>query len=119
MTTMTSMILDTSLVAELRQIEAGTGHTGLFSGCVRRLEASVEGFRAAFADCIGRGDANGAARVAHTLKGASRQLGAQALGDLFADIERCANAGNYAEAQRTFDGGADLIAETLEALKRA
>jgi hypothetical protein len=53
------------------------------------------------------------------LKGASRQLGAQALGDLFADIERCANSGNYVEAQRTFEGGAELIAETLEALKRA
>jgi len=119
MTTATSLILDSNVIAELRHIERSAGHSGLFSGCVRRLEASVEGFRSAFADCIARSDAKGASRVAHTLKGASRQLGAQALGDLFADIERCATAGDYLEAQRTFENGAALIAESLEALKRA
>jgi hypothetical protein len=41
------------------------------------------------------------------------------LGELFADIERSAKAGDYGEAQRTFDAGADLIANSLDALKRA
>jgi HPt (histidine-containing phosphotransfer) domain-containing protein len=60
-----------------------------------------------------------ATRAAHSLQGACRQLGAQALGDLFADIERSAKAGDYAEAKRKFEGGASLIAQSLEALKHA
>ena len=43
----------------------------------------------------------------------------QALGDLFADIERSAKAGDYAEAKRKFDGGANVIAQSLEALRQA
>ena len=115
----TTMIIDTSIVAEIRLIEKGAGRSDLFSDFVRRLEASVWGFRTVFQDCVVRGDASGAARAAHTLKGSSRQLGAQALGDLFADIERCTKAGDYAEAQRTYDSGADLIKKSIEALKRA
>lgn len=118
-TTMTSLILDRDLVAEIRRIEQASGRQGLFAGCVTKLEASLAEFSAGFAACVARGDASGAARAAHTLKGSCRQLGAQALGDLFADIERWTKAGDYAEAQRTFDGGADLIADSLEALRAA
>ena len=68
---------------------------------------------------MARGDTTAATRSAHTLKGTCRQLGAAALGNLFADIERSAKAGDYAEAKRRFEGGASLIAQSLEALKRA
>jgi hypothetical protein len=37
----------------------------------------------------------------------------------FADIERSAKAGDYAEAKRKFEGSAGLIAQSLEALKHA
>jgi HPt (histidine-containing phosphotransfer) domain-containing protein len=113
------MLLDRSLVDEVRRVEQATGRTDLFSGFVRKLESDLTGFGAAFAGCVARGDHAGAVRAAHTLKGASRQLGAAALGDLFADIERSAKAGDYAEAKRRFDGGAGLLAESLEALKHA
>jgi HPt (histidine-containing phosphotransfer) domain-containing protein len=116
---MTALILDRELVAEIRRIETVTGRQDLFSGFVRRLEASLADFSVAFSGCVARGDGSGAARAAHTLKGSCSQLGAQALGELFADIERSAKAGDYAEAQRTFDAGADLIANSLDALKRA
>ena len=79
----------------------------------------ITGFGAAFSDHLARGDTAGAVRAAHTLKGTCKQLGAQALGDLFGDIERSAKAGDYAGAQRTFDSGADLIAQSIEALKHA
>jgi HPt (histidine-containing phosphotransfer) domain-containing protein len=91
----------------------------VLSGFVGTLERNLAGFGAAFSDCIARGDAAGAQRAAHTLKGACHQLGAPALGDLFADIERSVQAGDYAEAKRRFDGGASLIAQSLEALKHA
>jgi HPt (histidine-containing phosphotransfer) domain-containing protein len=86
---------------------------------VQKLESNLAEFRASFAACVARGDTLGAVRAAHTLKGSSRQLGAQALGELFADIERCVKDGDYAMAERTFDGAAALISDSLDALKSA
>jgi HPt (histidine-containing phosphotransfer) domain-containing protein len=112
-------VLDPKLIDEIRRIERATGRDNVLSGFVRKLEGNLAGFGAAFSDCIARGDTTGAVRAAHTLRGTCSQLGAQALGDLFADIEHSAKAGDYAEAKRKFDGGASLIAQSLEALKRA
>ena len=119
MSTTTSLILDRNLVADIRRIEQATGRNGIFSACVQKLEENLSEFGSAFAACVAKGDAGGAARAAHTLKGASRQLGAQALGDLFADIERSAKAGDYDQAHRTLEAGAELIADSIEALRNA
>ena len=116
---MAALLLDRGLIDEIRRIENATGRDDVLSGFVRKLEVTLAGFGAAFSDYIERGDATGAVRAAHTLKGTCHQLGAQALGDLFADIERSAKAGDYAEAKRKFDSGASLIAQSLEALKHA
>lgn len=116
---MKPVLLDSELIAEIRQVEQVTGQSNLFSGFVSQLEGRLAEFRPTFADCIARRDTSGAARAAHTLRGACRQLGARELSDLFAAIEICAKAGDYAEAQRRFDGGAELMAQSLEALKRA
>jgi HPt (histidine-containing phosphotransfer) domain-containing protein len=116
---MATLLLDRELIDEIRRIERATGRDNLLSGFVRELEGNLAGFDAAFSDCIARGDATGAVRAAHTLKGVCHQLGAQALGDVFADIERSAKAGDYAEAKRKFDGSAGLMAQSLEALKHA
>ena len=115
---MTPPVLDRELVNEIKRLEQMTGRD-MLSVFVRRLEEQLAGFEAAFSASVARGDAAGAVRAAHSLKGASRQLGASALGGLFADIELAAKSGDYAEAKRKFDGGADLIAQSLEALKRA
>jgi HPt (histidine-containing phosphotransfer) domain-containing protein len=115
----TSVILDQGLIDEIRRIEQASGRDGIFTTCVSKLEASVGEFRAAVAACVARGDALGAVRAAHTLKGSCRQLGAQALGDLFADIERCVKEGDYQQAERAFDDGASLIFDSIAALKRA
>jgi HPt (histidine-containing phosphotransfer) domain-containing protein len=112
-------LLDAKCIDEIRYIERATGRDDVFSGFVLTLERNLAGFAAAFGDCIARGDAKGATRTAHTLKGACHQLGARALGDLFADIERSARAGDYAAARRSFDAGAVLIVQSLQALKRA
>jgi HPt (histidine-containing phosphotransfer) domain-containing protein len=116
---MATLLLNPELIAQIRLIEHATGRNDVLSGFIRKLEASLAGFAAAFSDYIARGDTTGAERAAHTLKGTCLQLGAQALGDLFADIEHSAKAGDYAEAKRKFDGGASLIAQSLEALKLA
>ena len=66
-----------------------------------------------------RAEVGAAVRAAHTLKGTCRQLGALALGNLFGEIESAAKVGDFVRAQRKFDDGAELIARSLEALKRA
>jgi len=112
-------LLDHGLIEEIRKIEHASGQKDLFAGFVRKLEGFLGSFSADFSNLVARGDTAGAVRAAHTLKGTSRQLGALALGDLFAEIESSAKAGDYAEAKRKFDGSASLIAESLEALKQA
>ena len=116
---MANVLLDRELIAEIRRIEQSIGRHDVLAGFVRTLETKLAEFRAAFSEHIARGDMTAAARAAHTLKGACHQLGAQALGELFDAIERSAKGGDYVEAQRKFDGGANLIAQSLEALKRA
>jgi HPt (histidine-containing phosphotransfer) domain-containing protein len=119
MSVASTVLLDQSLVDEIRRIEQASGRDGIFATCVRKLESNLAEFRATFATCLARGDTLGAVRAAHTLKGSCRQLGAQALGDLFADIERCMKEGNHAQAERAFDSGAGLISDSVDALKRA
>ena len=112
-------LLDRKCIDEIRHIERVAGRTDVFSGFVRTLERNLAAFSAEFHACIARGDTAAAARAAHTLKGTSHQLGAQALGNLFADIERRARAGDYAGAANRFDGAGGLIAQSLQALKHA
>jgi HPt (histidine-containing phosphotransfer) domain-containing protein len=112
-------LLDQGLIDEIRKIEQATGQTQLFAGFVRKLEGFLSGFSADFSSLVARGDTAGAVRSAHTLKGTCRQLGAVALGDLFAQVEGSAKAGDFDQAKRTFESGASLIAASLEALKQA
>jgi len=112
-------LLDQTLVEEIRQVERATGKAGLFAGFVAKLEADLTAFGPAFAEAVGRGDRDAAVRAAHKLKGACRQLGVAALGNLFADIESTAKAGDHDGAQRKFRDGAGLISRSLDALRRA
>jgi HPt (histidine-containing phosphotransfer) domain-containing protein len=116
---MASPLLDPKLIAEIRFVERATGQSNVLSGLVQKLEAQLAEFPTGFAACLARGDTTAAARAAHTMQGSCRQLGASALGDLFTAIESSVKAGYSAEAQRRFQGGAELIAQSIEALKRA
>src|SRR5262245_49518955 len=108
--TMTTLLLDRDLIAEIKRVGHATGRHDLHAVFVRKLEESLADFPAAFSRHLERGDPAAAVRAAHTLKGSCRQIGAHALGDLFADIERCAKTGDYAAAERMFENGAELIA---------
>ena len=112
-------LIDPALIEEIRRIERATGRNDVLSGFVQKLEASLAGFGAAFSAHVARRDTTGAVRAAHTLKGTCRQLGAPALGDLFAEVEEAAKAGDFAAAQRKFEAGATLVAQSLQALKTA
>ena len=114
-----SPLLDRELIDQIRKIEQATGRKDVLSGFVTKLENTIGAFGTAFSDQVARGDNAGAVRAAHTLKGTCRQLGALQLGDLFAEVEAAAKAGDFAGAKRTFDAGAALVAQSLDALKKA
>jgi HPt (histidine-containing phosphotransfer) domain-containing protein len=113
------ILLDRELIEQIRKIEQATGRTDVLSGFVTKLEGTLKGFGASFSDHVARGDNAGAVRAAHTLKGTCRQLGAIALGDLFAEVEAVAKAGDFAEAKRKFDASTALVTQSIEALKKA
>jgi HPt (histidine-containing phosphotransfer) domain-containing protein len=117
-TVCTDALLDHGLIAEIRRVGHATGRDDLLSVFIGNLEESLAGFEATFSTCVARGDGKGAVFAAHTLKGSCRQLGAHALGELFATIEQAAKAGDYAAATRELHGGAGLISRSLDALKR-
>src|SRR5687768_15313266 len=77
-------LLDRRYIDDIRTMERAAGRNDVLSRFVGTLERNLAGFDASFGDCIARGDPAGAARAAHTLKGTCLQLGAQALGKLFA-----------------------------------
>jgi HPt (histidine-containing phosphotransfer) domain-containing protein len=112
-------LLDPQFIEEIRQIELATGRTDIVAQFVRMLEEDLASFVATFPEHLARGDAAGAASAAHKIKGACRQLGAQALGELFAEVEARAKEGDVAEAGRRFEGCASLISRSLDALKQA
>jgi HPt (histidine-containing phosphotransfer) domain-containing protein len=92
---MTTLLLDRDLIAEIKRVGHATGRHDLHAVFVGKLEESLAQFPAMFSSFLARGDAAAAVRTAHTLKGSCRQIGAHALGDLFAEIERSAKAGDY------------------------
>ena len=116
---MTTLLLDRDLIAEIKRVGQATGRDDLHAVFVRKLEGNLKDFPAAFSRHLAHGDTAAAVRAAHTLKGSCRQIGAHALGDLFADIERSAKSGDYDAAKRMFEGASDLVEQSLEALKQA
>jgi HPt (histidine-containing phosphotransfer) domain-containing protein len=116
---MTTLLLDRDLIAEIKRVGYATGRQDLHAVFVRKIEESLAAFPATFSRHLAHGDTAAAVRAAHTLKGSCRQIGAHALGDLFAEIEHSAKAGDFDAAQRTFEDSSELIAQSLEALRQA
>lgn len=116
---MTTLLLDRDLIAEIKRVGHATGRRDLHAFFVGKLEESLADFPATFSRHLERGDVAAAVRAAHTLKGSCRQIGAYALGDLFAEIECSAKAGDFDGVSRRFEESGELIARSLEALKQA
>src|SRR6266850_3721118 len=116
---MTTLLLDRDLIAEIKRVGHATGRNDLHAVFFGKLEESLADFPATFSRHLAHGDTAAAVRVAHTLKGSCRQIGAHALGDLFSEIECSARAGDFDAAKCRFEESGELIAQSLEALKQA
>lgn len=90
----------------------------LFAGMVKSLEDDLAGFRA-LVNGGAAADGTTVMRSAHSLKGASRSLGAQALGDFCAELERLAKSGEISEIQRRLADNQTLAEHSLNALRDA
>lgn len=58
-------------------------------------------------------------RAAHSVKGACLSIGAQALGERFAEIERLARDGNFVELAALSASSRDMSANSILALRNA
>ena len=112
-----SLLLDRGRFEEIRQLTDEAG-PDVFSGLVRSLEKELNAFDARFSGWIAQRDAAAVARAAHALKGSSHSLGAQALGDLFAELEQLAKAGNLPEAARKYAESKTIGGESILALSQ-
>jgi signal transduction histidine kinase/DNA-binding response OmpR family regulator/HPt (histidine-containing phosphotransfer) domain-containing protein len=112
-----SVLLDRERFEEIKMLTDEAG-PDVFSGLVRGLEKDLNAFDAGVDGWIAQRDANGMSRAAHSLKGSSRSLGAQALGDLFAEIEKTAKTGDITEAHRIYTAGRKTGPDSILALSQ-
>jgi HPt (histidine-containing phosphotransfer) domain-containing protein len=84
-------------VATIRSL--GEGDDDVLGPLIDLLESESERHLAAIEAAIERGDAEALYSVAHTLKGASRNLGAVLVGDIAAELERRGRGGSAAESE--------------------
>ena len=114
-----ALLLDAKRSLEIRDLMRETG-ADLYQEMIGNLDKDL----AQFADALDalaatRGTPDAALiRHAHSLKGASRGVGAQALGDLFAELEQLAKAGDVAALTRRHVDSQTLIAQSLQALRQ-
>jgi HPt (histidine-containing phosphotransfer) domain-containing protein len=94
-------LLDEARCAEIKELMRESG-PDVFGGMVRRLKKDLNAFDAALPGWVTQHDGDSMARAAHSLKGASHSIGAQRLGNLFADVEKLAKARQLDDAARQY-----------------
>ena len=112
-----SLLLDRERFEAIRQLTDEAG-PDVFIGLVQNLEKDLDAFDTALSGWMSQRDAVGVARAAHSLKGASHSLGAQALGDLFAELEQLAKMGQLDEAAHQYAENKQIGSKSILALKQ-
>ncbi len=113
-----SILLDQQRVNEIVKLMKGSGDD-LFASMVNSLEADLAGFCELVNSGATAADEMAVVRSAHSLKGASRGLGAQALGDFYAELERLAKSGDIGQIRRRLADNQTLAEHSLNALRNA
>ena len=90
-------VLDEETLASLRSL--GIGDQDVLGPLIDLFQREAAGHLAAIESAVERTDAEALGRVAHTLKGASRNLGAIVVGDIAAELESRARSGSASEAE--------------------
>jgi signal transduction histidine kinase/CheY-like chemotaxis protein/HPt (histidine-containing phosphotransfer) domain-containing protein len=112
-----SLLLDRERFETIRMLTDEAG-PDVFIGLVSSLEKDLNSFDTAMGGWMAQRDATGVARAAHSLKGSSHSLGAQALGDLFAEIEQLSKTGQLDEAAHQYAESKKIGDDSILALKQ-
>jgi signal transduction histidine kinase/CheY-like chemotaxis protein len=112
-----SLLLDRKRFEAIKSLTDEAGPE-IFTGMVRNLEKDLNAFDASLSGWMTQQDAKGLGRAAHGLKGSSHSLGAQALGDLFSEIEQLAKAGDLPEAGRKYAESKKIGSDSIAALSQ-
>jgi CheY-like chemotaxis protein/HPt (histidine-containing phosphotransfer) domain-containing protein len=112
-----SLLLDRERFEAIKLLTDEAG-PDIFIGLVHNLEKDLDSFDTALSGWMSQRDAVGLARAAHSLKGASHSLGAQALGDLFAELEQLSKAGQLDEAAHQYAQNKQIGSKSILALKQ-
>ncbi len=112
-----SLLLDRERFETIRMLTDEAG-PDVFPGLVRSLKKDLDAFDAALSGWLSQRDATSVARAAHSLKGSSHSLGAQALGDLFAEIEQLSKAGQLDEAAHQYTESRKIGGDSILALQQ-
>ncbi|MBM4263923.1 MAG: response regulator [Deltaproteobacteria bacterium] len=112
-------LIDWQHFAEVSAMLRSSGAFGSLPELVRELTASVEAFAAQLRASKAAGVDDALARAAHSLKGASLGLGAQALGRCYAELQQLAKAGRQQEIASLLDANQPMIETSLRLLHQA
>ena len=118
-------LIDPDRIADILVLSQEAGED-VYGPMLAQLERNIDAFRVLL-ECHGDPDGEpgtepGAAAIllaAHSLKGSSLTLGGRALGDMFAQCERLAIAGDFAQARHLVARNAALVQASLTALAEA
>ncbi|MDH5305705.1 MAG: ATP-binding protein [Myxococcales bacterium] len=110
--------LDAAVLESLRGILGARGERGLADLFAVYRSSAVEQMED-LARAVEAGDAEGINACAHALKSSSRNVGASALGELFAELEVMGRGGDLAHAKSVFARAEAEFARVLDALARA
>ncbi len=110
-----SDVLDVRQIDLLVSLDDGDG--AVLAEVVGEFFVTSDEVRAQLLRALGEGDLEAAQRAAHTLKGASANVGAAALTEVCAQVEALVSAGKQDEAMRLIVQFEAEIARALDALR--
>jgi HPt (histidine-containing phosphotransfer) domain-containing protein len=109
-------LIDIERVAEVIDLIC-EGEPAAFARWIDHLETDVAKFAALLAGAGTTESIRSLQGAAHALKGTCLNLGASALGGLFAALERDAKEGNLTTLHQRYAGGRELKAQSIRALR--
>lgn len=113
----TSKLLDETRAREIRDLMRDAG-ADAYQTMLDNLERDLTKYTLALQGYVAGTPMEDVRRIAHSLKGGSRAMGAQMLGELFATLEQHAKAGDIDGARRLHEASGSTIEQSMAALRQ-
>ena len=110
-------LLDETRVREIRDLFRRS-NASAFKRIIDKLDSDLVQFADALHKHVESAPVDDIKRMTHSLKGSSRTLGAEALGEMFVDLEILAGMGDIAAVNNCYIENQSLIEQSLHALRQ-